>query len=65
MHSYSFFSYDLNEALHLSERERQIIVDLFQKIDYELDQSIDKHSKTIIANNIETLFNYCLRFYDR
>lgn len=65
MSMYSFFSYDLNEALHLSERERQIIIDLFQKIDYELEHAIDIHSKTIIANNIETLFNYCLRFYDR
>ena len=61
MTAYSFFSYDLNEALHLSEREQQIIVDLFRKIDYELDQPIDKH----IANDIETLLNYCLRFYDR
>lgn len=65
MNKYSFFSYELNEALHLSERERQIIQDLFGKIDYELDQSIDKHSKTLITNNIELLLNYSLRFYDR
>ncbi|RKD90012.1 helix-turn-helix domain-containing protein [Mangrovibacterium diazotrophicum] len=65
MSSYSFFSYEQNEALHLSEREHQIIVDLFQKIDYELDQPFDKHSRTLISNNIETLLNYCLRFYDR
>jgi AraC family transcriptional regulator, transcriptional activator of pobA len=65
MSSYSFFSYELNEALHLSQRERQIILELFNKIDYELDQPIDKHSKTLISNNIETLLNYCLRFYDR
>ncbi|AVR46840.1 AraC family transcriptional regulator [Christiangramia fulva] len=65
MSNYSFFSYELYEALHLSEKEQQIIKDLFSKIDYELDQSIDKHSKTIIANNIELLLNYCERFYDR
>lgn len=65
MHQYSFFSYELNEALHLSEKEQQIIDDFFEKIDYELDQSIDKHSKTIITNNIELLLNYCERFYDR
>lgn len=65
MNFYSFFSYSVNEALHLSEREQRIVSDLFNKIDYELDQAIDKHTKTIITNNIETLLNYCLRFYDR
>ena len=65
IHTYSFFSYDLNEALHLSEKEQQIITELFLKIDYELDQNIDKHSKTIITSNIELLLNYCERFYDR
>ncbi|MFT3935960.1 MAG: AraC family transcriptional regulator [Chitinophagaceae bacterium] len=62
---YSFFSYDSNEALHLSEKERQIVLDCFAKIEYELQQSIDKHSKTLIASNIELFLNYCTRFYDR
>ena len=62
---YTFFSYEANEALHISERERLIIIDCLNKIDHELNQSIDKHSKTLIANNIELLLNYCLRFYDR
>jgi AraC-like DNA-binding protein len=62
---YSFFSYEVNEALHLSEKERQMVVDCLGKIDYELHQSIDKHSKTLITNNIELLLNYCMRFYDR
>lgn len=62
---YSFFSYEANEALHLSEKERQIIIDCLTKIDHELHQSIDKHSKTLISNNIELLLNYCMRFYDR
>ena len=62
---YSFFSYEANEALHLSEKERQIILDCLKKIDYELHQSIDKHSKKLIANNVELLLNYCMRFYDR
>ena len=62
---YSFFSYEVNEALHLSERERQIALDCFTKIGYELQQSIDKHSKTVIASNIELFLNYCNRFYDR
>lgn len=62
---YSFFSYDVNEALHLSDKERQIVLDCFTKIEYELQQSIDKHSKTLIASNIELFLNYCVRFYDR
>lgn len=62
---YSFFSYEANEALHLSEKERSTIVYCLTKIDHELQQSIDRHSKTLIANNIELLLNYCLRYYDR
>lgn len=62
---YSFFSYESNEALHLSEKERETIMDCFHKIDHELNQSIDKHSKTLISNNIELLLNYCMRYYDR
>jgi AraC family transcriptional activator of pobA len=65
MSQYSFFSYDSHEALHLSLKEQQIIKDLFSKLEYELNQSIDKHSKSIITNNIELLLNYCVRFYDR
>jgi AraC-like DNA-binding protein len=62
---YSFFGYQSNEALHLSERERKIVLDCFSKIEYELEQSIDKHSKKLIASNIELFLNYCQRFYDR
>ena len=63
--NYHFFSYNVNEALHISERERQLVLDLFSKIKYELEHSIDKHSKTLISNNIELVLNYCSRFYDR
>jgi len=62
---YTFFSYEANEALHLSDRERQVVMDCLHKIDHELRQTIDKHSKILIANNIELLLNYCLRYYDR
>lgn len=65
MQEYTFFSYDANEALHLSEKEKQIVVDCFEKIGYELQHAIDKHSKTLIASNIELFLNYCTRFYDR
>lgn len=62
---YNFFSYNTNEALHLSAKERQLVLDLFAKIDSELQQSVDKHSKKVIASGIELLLNYCDRFYDR
>ncbi|MCE7040410.1 AraC family transcriptional regulator [Dyadobacter sp. CY312] len=62
---YSFFSYDVNEALHVSDKERQIILDVFAIIQHELDQSIDKHSRKLISSNIELLLDYCNRFYDR
>jgi AraC family transcriptional regulator, transcriptional activator of pobA len=65
MQDYSFFSYQSNEALHLSERERRIVLDCFSKIEYELEHAIDKHSKRLIVSNIEILLNYCVRFYDR
>ncbi|MBC6612142.1 AraC family transcriptional regulator [Hymenobacter sp. BT507] len=65
MQAYSFFTYAVHEALHLSEKEKGIVLDCFANIEYELEQTIDKHSKTLIASNIELLLKYCLRFYDR
>ncbi|HCY42363.1 MAG TPA: AraC family transcriptional regulator [Prolixibacteraceae bacterium] len=65
INEYNFFSYKANEALHLSERERQIVLDCFSKIKYELQQGVDKHSKKLITSNIELFLNYCDRFYDR
>lgn len=62
---YHFFSYAVNEALHLSEQERKIVEDCFFKIEYELQHAIDKHSKQLIVSNIELFLNYCTRFYDR
>jgi AraC family transcriptional activator of pobA len=62
---YNFFSYDVNEALHVSERERQVVMECFNKIQYELEHAIDKHSKNLIVSNIELFLNYCVRFYDR
>jgi AraC-like DNA-binding protein len=62
---YTFFSYGANEALHVSEREKQLIFEGIKKIEYELSQPIDKHSKKLIVNNIELLLDYCQRFYDR
>ncbi len=62
---YSFFSYESNESLHMSEREKQTIVNCFREIKEEIERSIDKHSKSIIVANLEVFLNHCLRFYDR
>lgn len=62
---YTFFGYQSDEALHISQRERKIVMDCLSKIEYELDQAMDKHSKKIIVDNIELFLNYCTRFYDR
>ena len=62
---YNFFGYQVSEALHISERERTLVLDCFSKIQYELEHAVDKHSKMLLADNIELLLNYCLRFYDR
>lgn len=65
MFEYSFFSYDVNEALHLSDSERRLFVDCLEKIKMELENKIDRLSKRLIATNIELLLDYCLRFYER
>lgn len=65
MHEYTFFQYETNEALHVSEEEKQILKDCLDKIAREYNQHIDKHTQSLIVSNIEVLLNYCNRFYDR
>ncbi|MGL4853073.1 MAG: helix-turn-helix domain-containing protein [Phocaeicola sp.] len=65
MKEYSFFSYEVFEALHLSEEERRTILECFHNIETELNHSIDKHSHRLIVSNIELFLNYCTRFYER
>ncbi|MBT1695529.1 helix-turn-helix transcriptional regulator [Fulvivirgaceae bacterium PWU4] len=62
---YGFFSYSVNEALHLSEKERIIIVSVFKSIQEELQDRIDDFSHDIVISQIETLLNYSNRFYKR
>lgn len=62
---YTFFSYQSNEALHLSEEEKEIINDCLKKIDREIHNPEDHHSRHLIISNIELLLDYCMRFYDR
>lgn len=65
IHEYNFFTYDSNEALHVSARKRQIVIECFKKIVSELENPIDKHSRNLIVDNIKLFLDYCKRFYDR
>ncbi len=62
---YHFFSYDTDEALHISEDERNILTELVRKIEKEYHQNIDRHSQELIIANIELMLKYCTRYYDR
>lgn len=65
MDSYSYFSYEVTEALHLSNKEESFIFQVVEQIKTEYSQNIDKHSQQLIISNLELLLNYCMRFYDR
>ena len=65
INDYTFFDYDQREALHLSEREQRMVVELFDRIEEELQHPIDKHSQTLITDAIGLLLDYCMRYYDR
>lgn len=62
---YTFFSYDVHEALHISTEEREIVTGCLKLIDSELAHATDRHSRTLLVNQIELLLNYCQRFYER
>lgn len=62
---YSFFSYQSNEALHLSPDERNIVTECFNILRTELNHSIDRHTRNLMCTNIELLLDYCMRFYER
>lgn len=63
--SYHFFDYDSAESLHLSERERKMIIDTLHSIRDELEMPVDVHSQTILTDRIKLILDYCQRFYDR
>lgn len=63
--SYSFFSYDVHEALHISEDEKKSLNEIVTKIEQEYSQNIDQHSQKLIIANIELMLDYCTRYYDR
>lgn len=62
---YSFFDYAVHEALHLSHKEENILIDCVKNIELELSENIDKHSQELLVSNIQLLLNYSKRFYER
>ncbi len=62
---YGFFSYAVNEALHLSEQEKDTIISIFKMIETELNSRIDDFSQDVIITQIELLLNFANRFYKR
>ncbi|MEJ2901703.1 helix-turn-helix domain-containing protein [Pedobacter panaciterrae] len=62
---YSFFGYNSNEALHISEEERQTLMECLLKIGKEIKQPADDHSNKLIVSNLELFLTYCERFYQR
>jgi AraC-like DNA-binding protein len=62
---FGFFSYAVNEALHLSEREKEILISIFNIIEEELNSFIDEFSQDVMVAQIELLLNYANRFYKR
>lgn len=62
---FQFFSYAINEALHISKKERASITDMIFKLKNELENSVDKHSRDILVSYLDLLFKYCQRFYER
>lgn len=63
--TFSFFSYETNEALHISEKEKQSLRVLVNHIEQEINQNIDKHSQDIIIQNLHAILNYSNRYYER
>lgn len=63
--NFGFFSYDTHEALHLSDKEKSIILNIFKNMEDELSSAIDDFSQDVIITQIELLLNYSNRFYKR
>ncbi len=63
--NFHFFSYDVHEALHLSDAEQKTITDCVNLIINEISGRIDNHSQTVISSSLELLLNLSQRYYER
>ncbi|WP_442591798.1 helix-turn-helix domain-containing protein [Pedobacter sp. AW31-3R] len=65
MKHYGFFAYSVTEALYLSDKEKKVIIALFDNIGTELDSPIDQMSQEVLISQVELLLKYSKRFYSR
>jgi len=63
--NYGFFEYGVTEALYLSDKEKKVIIGIFENIVAELESAIDQISKDVLVSQVELLLNYSTRFYTR
>jgi YesN/AraC family two-component response regulator len=63
--NYTFFNYEINEALHLSEKEQYVLNNIVNLIENEINERIDNHSQQVLVSNIELILSYSQRFYER
>ncbi|BDD12576.1 AraC family transcriptional regulator (plasmid) [Fulvitalea axinellae] len=62
---YNFFNYNVNEALHLSPKEEELIKSIFRNIQTEYHNNQDEFSKNLILSHLDALLHYADRFYKR
>jgi AraC-like DNA-binding protein len=62
---YGYFSYSMNEALHLSSQEREIILSVYKIMEQEINARVDEFSQDVIVSQIDLLLSYVNRFYKR
>lgn len=65
IHQYSFFNYSADEALQISAEEKNMLQHCLSNIKKEYEQNIDRHTQSLMIDNIQLLLNYSTRFYDR
>jgi len=65
LNTLSFFGYDTNEGLHVSEQEKNTLENCLRNIEKEIALNIDQHSYNLVLSNLELFFAYCTRYYDR
>lgn len=62
---YEYFGYATNEALFLSDKEETMMNGIIENIRYEYNSNIDKFSQDVIIAQLELIFTYAQRFYER
>lgn len=63
--NYGYFSYVINEALHLSDKEEKAIMHIIENISKEINDNMDAYTQDLLVSNIDLLLKYCDRFYNR